>query len=397
MGERMRSYVYVLLLLVFASSAKAEKTSVQARYSQGKALFAAGKDVEAQELLAAVPVSDEIYGLKSRYILAASFSRQGQFSRAHSYFSQIIGSKVRSLSERYLKDLAILGRARLYYEQNKMREAVLAYRQVGLDSAYAALMLYELSMAYVHYGDSLYAEPLRAQRLYQSGATTLEQLFNLDSKVLQDPRVRLMAVDLLVRLGEHRNAALLYANLVKMLLPMRANLSKFSQRPEELVSILLANQNKSDFVIKNSWVYSHKKVQDALRQLREALEVQDSIKSARVQYNAFLQTFLKNNDATMAVEVSAREQIARLNQLEEQAKNLEQKLRFSFSEIVTKALPLWLEQSNWLLAGADSGLVRSALREQYQYDRQIQMIEMERATKLSQLKKQFEMSHGGAL
>lgn len=373
MVETMRNCVYVLLLfLLFVSQAK------------------------AQELLALVPVADDVHGRKSQYILAASFSRQGQFDKAHDCFSQIIKAKVRSIAERSLKDLAILGRARLYYQQDKMREAALAYQQLGLDSVYAALMLYELGMTYIHYGDSLYAEPMRAQRIYQSGAKTLKQLFNLDKKVMQDPRVRLMAVDLLVRLEDDQKAALLYGNLVAALLSMQANLFEAAQRPDEFAAMLLAKQDDAFFEKSFAWVYSQEQVQNALKQLRENLQAQEKIKLVRVRYAEFLQKLLQNGEA-LTIAMSVQQQMSALNGLFDRLKKLEMQQRSLFAKTVNEAVPLWQEQSTWLLAGADSGLVRSILRGQRQLDENIRQIEMIKAKELSKIKNQFEVSHGGVL
>ena len=396
MGESMRSYFYVLLLLAFVSSAKAEEISARAYYGQGKVFFEAGQDKKAEEMLALVPMSDNIYGRKSQYVLAASYTKQGQFDKAHDCFEQIIKAKIQSISDRSLRDLAVLGKARLYYQENKMREAILTYQKLGLDSVYASLMLYELGMTYIHYGDSMYEQPLRAKRVYQSAAGTLEELFKLNKQVFQDPRVRLLAVDLSMRLEEGPKAALLYRDMVHILIVTQQRLQDELHQENKLPAMLLAKQDDAEIQKTFSWVYSHGQVKKVLNQLRGTYQAQEEIKNEKNHYEVFLQMLLRDGK-TMAIIDKAQQQIVNLNRLEQQANALEVELRSLFLKTVKEAIPSWLEQINWLLAGANSGLVRSVLREQYQQDENIRQIEMIKAKELLKIKKESELSHGGSL
>ncbi len=396
MDKTMRSYFYMLLLLTFESFAGADPISVQLYYEQGKAFFEAGQDQEAEAVLSLVPMSDNVYGRKSQYILAASFSRQGQFEKAHDCFAQIMKAKIQSVLDRSLSDLSVLGKARLYYQQNKMRDAVLAYQRLGLDSIYASIMLYELGMTYIHYGDAMLAQPMRAKKIYQSAARTLDQLFKLDKNVIQDPRVILMAVDIFMRLGEGEKAAILYRQLLHILMSIQKTLQDASNQTNELAKTLLAKQNDAENLKIFSWVYSHVEVKNNLKQLHDILQAKADIQKTRVHYEAFLQTLLSDGREATLIE-SVQQQIVNLDRLLQLANTMELESSSSFLRIVKDSLPLWLEQINWLLAGTNSGLVRSVLREQYQQEENIRQIEMIKAKELSKIKKEFEMSHGGPL
>jgi len=381
MGKKVKIYFFLVFSVFLISSLSlALEDEDFVYYTQGKILFLKGQDEAAQIELEKVLFS-ATYGLKAKYIMAALLGRQGKYESAHSYFGQIISSNMLSLEDRMLVDLAILGKARLYYHQNQIREAVAGYQLLPLDSSFATVMLYELGIAYIGYGDTFYEKPQLAKPIYQSAQRVFDQLLDLNPDIKNDPRILLALADLSMRLGKTEEAFGSYQKLADYFAKIRLQLVEIAKNKEAFVDKVLLNKDlvfEKDFL----WLYSQpeiKKIQDEARKIQQ---LKEKILALKEQYSQAKDT---------------GESLAYLDLLDEQLLKIENNFHLLFAQSLNEIMKGWDKKASQLLACAENGLMRVALQENYVIDNYLRRIENLKKIELNKMKLELGMSQGGSL
>ncbi len=135
-------------------------------YSVGKAFWLKGDVPTAQDYFQDVPADTEYFG-KARYYLGAILVQAGTESdlkRAADYFRQVSELPVESSQEQQLRDLALLGLGRIYYELGQYTEAATYYDRISGTSLYLDDKLYELVWTFIRQEE--YQHALRATEIF---------------------------------------------------------------------------------------------------------------------------------------------------------------------------------------------------------------------------------------
>lgn len=125
------------------------------RYARGRGLFLSGRDEAALEELAFIRKGTDQY-LRARYIVGAVKVRQGKLEEALAIYDEVAFGIERVRADREVKELAHLARGRIYYELDKLTNAIDAYQYIPYDSDKLTAMLYEISWTYVRRGQLAY-------------------------------------------------------------------------------------------------------------------------------------------------------------------------------------------------------------------------------------------------
>lgn len=129
-------------------------------YLAGKYSYKKGKFARAAQYLKLLPKDSKSY-LKSRYLLSVLYARIGKTNAAISLMKEIINydGKVNNASEYFkLKEMAIIGIARIYYQMKDYDRSILYFNKVPRFSMYWLDSVFESSWAYLMKGD--YAKSL---------------------------------------------------------------------------------------------------------------------------------------------------------------------------------------------------------------------------------------------
>ncbi|MEJ7596883.1 MAG: tetratricopeptide repeat protein [Kofleriaceae bacterium] len=163
----------------------ANRTS-EVPYVRGKYLFSEGKFDEALTFFAQVPKGDE-HELQAAYYSGASHVAKKDLGRATEIYTDLIGRKPRTNSDRRVIELSQLALGRLYYERDQPSKSIDSYLLVDRRSDLFADALYEVAWVYVK--GKQYDKALRA----------LELLHLSDPTSTKTPTVRILEGNLRIR------------------------------------------------------------------------------------------------------------------------------------------------------------------------------------------------------
>jgi tetratricopeptide (TPR) repeat protein len=153
------------------------------RYVHAKSLFLAKRDADAVDELSQIAPGDPFYS-RARYLIGATFVRAGDLVKAAEIFEDLVKQPIKAKEDEEVRELAHMARGRLYYETDKLNEAIDAYQYVGWDSDQLATMLYEVTWTYVRRGqlalrDTEVVETDRLKNAAREYALALVQLDDL--------------------------------------------------------------------------------------------------------------------------------------------------------------------------------------------------------------------------
>lgn len=117
-------------------------------YIMGRAMFLQGDYDTARTCLTAVKNDDE-WAVKAQYLLGVLDCISGDFDSALIHFENVSNDTHKFRGSQEVKELAILARARVYYEQTQWSKALECYQMISEESQYFADVLYELGWAHI--------------------------------------------------------------------------------------------------------------------------------------------------------------------------------------------------------------------------------------------------------
>ena len=197
-------------------------------FVRGKALYFQGRYVDAVTALGAVTAGSLLYD-KSRYFVGVCHTRLGQLDRAHSEFDGILarlGEPTDSDTDdlRSVRELAMIAKGRLFYEEREWLEALGFYSNVPRHSIHYPAALYELAWTQIRQGNGSQDDALRDQYL-NTALNNLEilQLVANDESRFQS-QARLLRGDLLIRMEEYEDAVVEFARVADETYPIEREL-----------------------------------------------------------------------------------------------------------------------------------------------------------------------------
>ena len=197
-------------------------------FVRGKALYFQSRYVDAITALGAISPGSLLYD-KGRYFVGVSQTRLGQLDRAHGEFDGIL-SRLGEPADgdtdelRSVRELSMIAKGRLFYEEQNWLEALGFYSNVPRHSVHYPAALYELSWTQIRQSNSAEDPVLRDQYL-NTALNNLEilQLVADDDSRFQS-QARLLRGDLMVRMEEYEEAVTEFARVADETYPVEREL-----------------------------------------------------------------------------------------------------------------------------------------------------------------------------
>jgi tetratricopeptide (TPR) repeat protein len=155
-------------------------------YAQGKWAFAQGKYDDAIGLFNSVPRGSE-YELQAAYYTATAHVAKQDLGRATEIYTDLVGRKPRTNTDRRVIELAQLALGRIYYEREQPSKSIDAYLLVDRRSDLFPVALYEVGWVYVK------------SKQYDKALVALELLGRLDPQSTKAPTVKILEGNLRIR------------------------------------------------------------------------------------------------------------------------------------------------------------------------------------------------------
>ncbi len=182
-------------------------------YIMGRAMFLQGDYETARTCLNAVKNDDE-WAVKATYLLGVLDCIDGNFDSALIRFENVSNDTHKYHGSQDVKELAILARARVYYEQTQWSKSLECYQMISEDSKYFADVLYELGWTHIRNED------------YQAAQQKFELLilsYPDDRRVVESRR---LLADLKRELGEFDDAMVSYQKIVDEFEPVMTEMER---------------------------------------------------------------------------------------------------------------------------------------------------------------------------
>ncbi|MFW6067674.1 MAG: tetratricopeptide repeat protein [Myxococcota bacterium] len=154
------------------------------------------------------------YYPQARYFVGVIYTLRGQYPQAIEAFRQVLRARASSPEQQKVVELTQLALGRLYYETDRIEQAVEAYQSVPRDSSHFDTALYEIAWAYIRIGDSTKAE--RALEVLSVAAP--------DSPHIPDAKV--LRGNLLLRNGRFDDASKVFVGVREQFVPIRRKLEQ---------------------------------------------------------------------------------------------------------------------------------------------------------------------------
>ncbi len=229
--------VYLLVQKIQALPASDRDPSME--YVLGKYYYFRGLLNRADQVFSSMAPTGA-YGLRARYFKAVIAVRKKRYKEAEGIFRELM-KKLAPLSQgrsalarkmRELKDLSMLGLARLLYSQDKPDEAIALYRTISRRSPFFEEALHELSWAY-----------LRAWEFYRA-IHTLRLLVLLSPNSRYVAESKIMMGNLKVVARQYDEARSLFRQTARTYRPIYLKLRALARRrvaPEKYLQTLLSS------------------------------------------------------------------------------------------------------------------------------------------------------------
>lgn len=166
---------------------------------------------EARQAFEAVQERSPYY-LQARYFVGVIFTLKGQYPQAIDAFRRVLRGSATTPEHEEIVTLTQIALGRLYYETDRLDQAVEAYQRVPRTSAQFDVALYEIAWVHIRQGDSTQAE--RALEVLSVAAP--ESRFIPDGKILRG--------NLLLRNGRFEDANTVFREVAQQFGPVRREL-----------------------------------------------------------------------------------------------------------------------------------------------------------------------------
>lgn len=177
------------------------------------------------------------YYLQSRYFVGVIYTLKGQFPQAIDAFRRVLRAQVTDPDQQAIVELTHLAMGRLYYETDRLDEAIEAYQRVPRTSSYFDAALYEIAWVHIRQGDSTRAE--RALEVLTIAAP--------DSRFIPDGK--LLRGNLLLRNGRFDAANQAFRDVARQFGPVRQQLDDMVAQHDDVRAYFreLVRQNMDAF------------------------------------------------------------------------------------------------------------------------------------------------------
>ncbi len=197
-------------------------------FVRGKALYFQGRYADAVTAMGSISNGSQVYDM-ARYFAGVSQTRLGQYDRAHGEFDGILSrlgepSNDDTTELRSVRDLAMLAKGRLFYEEQLWLDASGFYSDVPRQSVHYPAALYELSWTLIRQGNEAEDPNLQTQ-YFDTALHNLEVLQILaDDDSRFQSQARLLRGDLLVRMEDYEEAVLEFGAVADETYPIEREL-----------------------------------------------------------------------------------------------------------------------------------------------------------------------------
>ena len=127
-------------------------------YIMGRAMFLQGDYDTARTCLQSIADNTDEWGVKARYMLGVLDVIAQDFDSALAHFDSVNSSILKFRGSDDVQALAMLAKARIYYELTQWSKALDCYQKVSENSKYFADVLYEMGWTHVRLEDYLAAQ-----------------------------------------------------------------------------------------------------------------------------------------------------------------------------------------------------------------------------------------------
>jgi tetratricopeptide (TPR) repeat protein len=155
-------------------------------YVRGKWAFAQGRHDEALGFFSTIQKGSE-YDAQATYYTGTVYVAKQDLGKATDIFTELVGRKPKTNTDRRIIELAQLALGRVYYEREQPSKSIDSYLLVDRGSDLFPTALYEVSWVYVK------------SKQYDKALVALELLHKLDPQSTNTPTVRLLEGNLRVR------------------------------------------------------------------------------------------------------------------------------------------------------------------------------------------------------
>ena len=152
------------------------------------------------------------YFLQARYFIGVIYTLKGQFPQAIDAFRRVLRGAATTPEQEEIVVLTHIALGRLFYETDRLDQAVEAYQQVPRSSTHFDIALYEIAWVHIRQGDSTQAE--RALEVLTVAAP--------DSRFIPDGK--LLRGNLLLRNGRFEDANVVFREVAQQFGPVRREL-----------------------------------------------------------------------------------------------------------------------------------------------------------------------------
>lgn len=188
--------------------------------AEGPAAIDLGLLEEARRAFEAVASGSPYYS-QARYFIGVIHTLRNEFPQAIEAFRRVLRSRATTPEQERVVDLTQLALGRLYYETDRIQQAVEAYQSVPRTSPHFTTALYEIAWAYIRVGDSTKAD--RALEVLSVVAP--------DSPYIPDAKV--LRGNLLLRNGRLDDANEVFGEVRQQFVPIRRQLEEMIAQRED--------------------------------------------------------------------------------------------------------------------------------------------------------------------
>ncbi|MCA9668443.1 MAG: tetratricopeptide repeat protein [Myxococcales bacterium] len=246
-------------------------------YVKGKYFYFKGDIDQAIAAFRSIPQGQDYY-MQGQYFVGAALVRKKDYAGAAQVFQSLLRVQPKSSAEKHVRQLTHLALGRLFYQKNKISEAIDQYQKVSRRSKEFDTALYEICWAYVKAGK--YKRALRA----------LELLVLAQPNSPFIPQVKVLQGNLLIRLKQWGRATDLFQKTRDKFAPVHKRMKQIMSEhtdPNVFFDVLLA-RNLGDLAVTIQvpdiavhWVKENHEVKRALHLVKDVRTIKEDIDSTK--------------------------------------------------------------------------------------------------------------------
>jgi tetratricopeptide (TPR) repeat protein len=254
-GERLKQVVFALIDIanqtkrfehveqdLDALRAGGGVTAPEIDYIHGKSVYVQAQTIpdeagqraqlqRAHDLFARVPAGTPV-STAAAYYRGVCLTGLRRYDDAIRAFDDTVARSGKLAEQRALRDLAKISLGRLYFEQDKVEEAVRAYESIGQSSAQFQDMLFEVAWAHVRAAKAAKDDEQRQVRLTKA-LRMAELLMTSSPEARLYPEARILEGNLQIRLGAPETAYDTFESLIDRYGGARSQLAELlSKNPD---------------------------------------------------------------------------------------------------------------------------------------------------------------------